>query len=343
MSETVFRSEELPEAERFERWRELMASTHAPMELSSEYAGSYRVTRRLIELGPVVVWPVALQPVVMDRTARLVRQSDPGGYHLSYMLGGTLGVSRARQEETEHGPHHFHTTNTSHTYRVHVRNGSGSLIHGVAVELPQDSLPMPRRQSERAIGRRMTDQDGMGAMLGALLRQLAAAPTEFGREEAARLGGVLVDLVAAMFAGVVDGGELSPEARRRNLVLRVKAFARRNLGAPLTPAMLASAHHISVSYLHRLFRDEAETVSEWVRRERLERIRQELRDPRNAGVPIHHLAERRGFGHHAAFSRAFRAAYGMTPRDYRNNPGAEVERPGDHRADPGSTGGALDR
>jgi AraC-like DNA-binding protein len=98
----------------------------------------------------------------------------------------------------------------------------------------------------------------------------------------------------------------------------VKTFIQRHLHDPeLTPAAVAAAHHISVSYLHRLFRDQDTTVSGWIRQQRLDHVRRDLDDPAQSAVPLHEVAARRGFAHPAVFSRAFRAAYGIPPSDYR--------------------------
>ncbi|MFF5564692.1 helix-turn-helix domain-containing protein [Streptomyces sp. NPDC012623] len=59
-------------------------------------------------------------------------------------------------------------------------------------------------------------------------------------------------------------------------------------------------------------------VSATIRHQRLERARHDLADPALRTVPVHGIAARWGFGHPAAFSRAFRAAYGVPPADYRH-------------------------
>ncbi|MGW2953328.1 helix-turn-helix domain-containing protein [Streptomyces eurythermus] len=45
--------------------------------------------------------------------------------------------------------------------------------------------------------------------------------------------------------------------------------------------------------------------------------REQLADPAQSGVPVHPVAVRAGFEHHSVFTRAFRSAYGMSPRDHR--------------------------
>src|SRR3954469_6071026 len=76
-----------------------------------------------------------------------------------------------------------------------------------------------------------------------------------------RLGMVAVDQLSAVFAHALDAGDsLPPETRRQSLVLRIRAFVQQHLHDPhLTPRTIATAHHISTSYLHRLFQNEEET------------------------------------------------------------------------------------
>ncbi|MFH0245549.1 helix-turn-helix transcriptional regulator [Streptomyces sp. HK10] len=85
----------------------------------------------------------------------------------------------------------------------------------------------------------------------------------------------------------------------------------------MSPPAIAAAHHISLSHLHRLFRDEGSTVSAFLRDQRLRRIRQDLSDPALRRTPVHTVAARWGLTDPSAFSRAFRIAYGISPSDHR--------------------------
>ena len=125
--------------------------------------------------------------------------------------------------------------------------------------------------------------------------------------------------VAALAAQLGAEDRLAPETRRQALVSRVEAFIEQNLGDPgLTPAAIAAHHHISVGYLHRLFQPRQLTVAAWIRHLRLERCRADLANPRLRLRPVHAVGARWGFRSPADFSRAFRAAYGMPPGDYRS-------------------------
>lgn len=138
---------------------------------------------------------------------------------------------------------------------------------------------------------------------------------------------VAIDLAGAVLAGQVDAAErLPPQTRRQTLVSRIDAFIQSNLGDPdLTPATIAAHHHISLGYLHRIFSSRELTVAAQIRRQRLERCRVDLADPQLRTHPIHVIATRWGFRHAADFTRAFRAAHGVTPSDYRQQAVAKAE------------------
>jgi AraC-like DNA-binding protein len=109
---------------------------------------------------------------------------------------------------------------------------------------------------------------------------------------------------------------------RSPMVARVVRFIDEHLAdADLSPEVIAGAHHISVRYLHKLFRDEGTTVGRWIQRRRLEECRRDLvrglRDRRT----IASVAGRWGFLSATHFSRVFRAAYGMSPSEWRDTAG----------------------
>jgi AraC-like DNA-binding protein len=66
-----------------------------------------------------------------------------------------------------------------------------------------------------------------------------------------------------------------------------------------------------------VFQPAGTTVARYVRARRLENCRRELGDPFLGTQRIGAIANRWGLPDAAAFSRAFRAAYGQTPTAYR--------------------------
>ncbi|WP_143674173.1 helix-turn-helix transcriptional regulator, partial [Streptomyces caniscabiei] len=170
---------------------------------------------------------------------------------------------------------------------------------------------------------------GTGALLTGFLTGLERQADALGPSDAPRLGTVLLDLLAAWFAQVLEAEDaLPPETRERALTTRIRAFVRQNLHDPeLTPPVIAAAHHISLSYLHRLFQQDTpgETVAAWIRAQRLEGARRDLANPALSTTPVHTIATRWGLPRASDFTRAFRGAYGVSPTEYRARAGAARE------------------
>ncbi|MER6558773.1 AraC family transcriptional regulator [Streptomyces sp. NPDC001027] len=323
---TAFRTADVPVADRFEYWRQLMDRTIAPSDISSDYAADFRAEQRLLELGPVRVWPVRVLPTRYRRNARLVRQSDPEEYHLSLVLGGGLGFDHVGRSET-YGPQDLWLSDSSRPYVVEPHGAQSSaspappLVTGVGLEIPKSLLPLPYARVRHLLARRLSGRQGPGALLTGFLTGLDQQSAFLQPSDAPRLGMVVVDLLTAWLAHELEAeADLTPEAHRRITVTRIRAFIRDHLHDPeLRPPVVAAAHHISLSYLHRLFQDEGtgETVASWIRGQRLAGARRDLANPALLATPVHVIAARWGITRASDFTRAFRTAYGMSPTEYR--------------------------
>lgn len=123
--------------------------------------------------------------------------------------------------------------------------------------------------------------------------------------------------VAEMVLRTVCGD--APDHSATQVVRRRQArdVIRARLGDPsLTAAAVAADLGISPRRLHQVFEGQC-SVAGQIRALRIERARGLLGDPVAGEQSIAGIATRCGFGDHASFSRAFRQATGMTPRDFR--------------------------
>ncbi|MEV7203262.1 AraC family transcriptional regulator [Streptomyces griseoluteus] len=318
---TVFRSEDVSVEDRFDHWRELISRTHAPSDMTSEYAADFWAHQRLLELGSVTIWPASFRPARFRRSARMVRQSDPELYHVTLLLDGGLGVDHAGQTGT-HRQSDLYVVDTSRPYDVRSQgNQEGGVITGVGVEFPKVLLPVSPDRVQDLLGVRLSGREGTGALLANFLTALNREAESLRPSEAPRLGAVVLDLVSAWLAQVLDSeASLSPETRQQVLVRKIKTFIQHNLhDSELTPPVVAAAHHISLSYLHRIFHQQTrgETVAAQIRRLRLEAVRCDLADSAQRTTAIHAIAARWGIPRVSDLTRSFRAAYGVSPKEYR--------------------------
>jgi AraC-like DNA-binding protein len=98
---------------------------------------------------------------------------------------------------------------------------------------------------------------------------------------------------------------------------RLRALIHQHLHSPsFGPQRLANLAGMSRSALYRLFESRG-GVGHYIQGMRMRRALALLSDPTLAQQPIASLAERAGFFDPSAFSRAFRAAHGCSPREAR--------------------------
>jgi AraC-like DNA-binding protein len=296
-------------------WTDAAQATFEPMTVRTPVRGPFhgRVWRQ--ELGPLTVSRLAADASVVARTPALIRASDAGRFELALQLRGRCVVGQGdRRAVLEPGT--ISSWHSSRPYTVDARTPFDLLLVYCPDALVRPhldrllrctALPVP---AERGVGR------VLAGLLALLLEGLESDTLSGAEHDVAES---LLSLVRALHR---DPGERSarPNARA-SAALRaaVKATIEERLGdAGLGPAALARRHHISRSYLDRLFAGEGTSVGAWIRARRLERVRRDLADPTLAGETIARIGARWGFPSPAHLSRAYRAAYGESPRAARS-------------------------
>lgn len=171
----------------------------------------------------------------------------------------------------------------------------------------------------------------LGALLSPLLSDLARAAAEARPAVGDMLAWNAVNLLSTLAAEQLDTGTPGTPGTpgpRPPVLTRILEYVELHLTDPdLSPEAVARAHHISVRYLHKLFKDEGATVGRWILRRRLEECRRDLMRHGRGSRTIAAVAGRWGFSSATHFSRVFRAAYGMSPREWRDG-AARGARPG---------------
>jgi AraC-like DNA-binding protein len=262
-----------------------------------------------LEFGATQVPAMTNPSLEALRTPKPIRRSDPELCQVPLTLRGEQRITEVGRD-TSLRPYDLVVHDSSRPF--HGRVPIADTVAGTVAQAPRALFPLPAAKVDQLLA------EGIVALLAQFLVRLTK-DADRRPSDGVRLGIVLLDLVVALLAHELDADSPVPaEDHRRTLILRIQEFIRERPGdSQLTPAAIAAAHHISTRHLHRLFQDQGITVNAWIRAQRLESCRGDLADPALRRTPIHEIAMRRGFRHPAAFSRAFRGAYGLSPRDYR--------------------------
>ncbi|MFF7251126.1 helix-turn-helix domain-containing protein [Embleya sp. NPDC008237] len=244
-----------------------------------------------------------------------MRPADGAGAHvtITIQIDGTAHVSQDGRE-TPVRPGEMFLVETHRPFRV--EHGGHVRLH--AFHVPRRSLGGAERNVPAVTAIAFPPDRGVAAMFAPVLTSLSRSAPDIAPAVGERLAGNVADLLATLIAEHAPATSPDLDSAFGELPRRVREYIDRNLGDPeLSPERIAQAQRISVRYLHRMFESEGISVGRLIQRRRLERCAAELARRGRVSPTVSAVAQRWGFVSPAHFSRAFRATYGVSPRDWR--------------------------
>jgi AraC-like DNA-binding protein len=249
----------------------------------------------------------------LTRASRHVRIGAPERISLAVQVGGCSTTRTLADPDGTNDPGELRLVDLTSAFdHVAAENGVADALYidnerlGLTVDVVREAAPRLAVSPLYDLVRRHLQQ------------VRAVADQVEGTEAGAMLGAGTVELVRALIASAAAEPNLRPTSAE-SLFARVTSFMASYLGdADLSPARIAAEHNISVRYLHLLFAQQGLTVRTWLVRERLEGARRALA----AAGPGHQasiaaVGRMWGFPDAGHFARRFRAAYGMSPTQWR--------------------------
>ncbi|MFI0467213.1 helix-turn-helix domain-containing protein [Saccharopolyspora sp. 5N102] len=187
-------------------------------------------------------------------------------------------------------------------------------------QVPRQAVALPHSDICAVTATTLPTDSGVAAMLAPFLSMLAKTAATCPPHVGEQLAGTVTDLLTMLISERTGESESAGERNARQaMAQRVREYVNQHLADPdLSPEAIAAHHRISVRYLHKIFEGEGTTISRWIQQRRLEECSRELTRRRHVSPTVSAVAQRWGFVNPAHFSRVFRAAYGMSPREWRN-------------------------
>ncbi|MGV9773226.1 helix-turn-helix domain-containing protein [Streptosporangium sp. NPDC003464] len=317
MSVIEFGTQHLPAGERFDFWVDQIFKSHVSSLIQSDAKHDFQASVLSLNLGTVTVSALETPPLRSSRTTRLIRQSDPeaGLIHLPY---GQPGYASQRKRECRLTAGDIVLYDSSRPLCV-LQDSGDAVSRWILVEIPRKELELAIPSIEELVAVPLCARAGVGRLLSRYLDELLGNARTYDETDLGALGLITIDLIAAMCAQQTGTHAQSLPMSGEALLVSIRRFIEQHLADPgLTPERIAAAHHISVRYLHKLFHmQDGPSVAAWIRGQRLERCRRDLRNSQLEQVPVAIIAQRWGFPDPAHFTRRFRSTYGSTPTEYR--------------------------
>ncbi|MFE9776400.1 helix-turn-helix domain-containing protein [Streptomyces sp. NPDC005931] len=270
---------------------------------------------RLGEVGPLGIFSARATAATVRRTGRLARQDQEPIVLVGLQVTGTSVVVQNGRECLLR-PGDFALYESTSPYTLLYEEG----VDHHFLRFPRAALALPDRSLRDITAVSLGPGNPLARLAFTYFSQLALSDELHRGAHAGAAFEPSVELlrgVVASHRGDTGSAKASSEA---TLGLRITQYIREHLADPdLSAARIAAAHGISVRHLYVVLSRSGISLGDWIRTRRLAERRRELAGPGGRLRTIAAIARSWGFVDATHFSKVFKQAYGVTPRDWRDH------------------------
>lgn len=299
----------------FDAWCDVLSANDIPMQIECARRDTFRAEMRTKNLGGINFFDIRADAHKAVRTAALLTSDDTRVYGVTLQIEGTSSLTQDGQTSILQ-PGDFALYDSTREFERDFPEAYRCFI----VRFPHSMMQLPSHTLSSVTATRFGAKDGVGVVVSPFLAETANNLSELSGWTGARVAHALIDLVSSALAEKLTDAQIASANPRAHAFVRVCDYIMQNLGDPtLSPDVIAHANFISTRQVHKIFHAERITVSQFIRDRRLEECRRQLADPADAHLTVGQIAAQWGIYDGAHFSRIFRNAYGMSPREYRRS------------------------
>lgn len=294
-------------ANRLERWQDDVHCICGGFETHTQEDISNFVGR--IELKKIVNFEFAsikTNALSLRKRKNHLHSEDGKDFFLIYQKSGSSTLLQ-RNKEALLRTGDFALIDSRYTSEFHYLEES----HHLSFHVPCNVLEQRLRNGSARVCETLTGQSPVGNVIAGFIQQISARHELFEGYEGTAMEEALITLLAP----IADDNE----SLGKNLsdYARVTAYIDQRLKDELNHEEIARAVGTSVRSLYRLFEGKQQTLGNYIRDCRLEKCAEQLRSQSNSHESVTHIAYRWGFRDSSHFSRAFKAKFELSPRQYR--------------------------
>ncbi|WP_420625538.1 helix-turn-helix domain-containing protein [Candidatus Poriferisodalis sp.] len=295
--------------ERFDYWHEVICRTY--VHIDAETLPSDRTFRAKLaasDLGRVTLSRVWAEPHCVRRSVDLIERQPHDTLMVSLMLRGA-GILAQQDREVALGTGDASLYDGSQPFSLALPDRFDMIV----LQFDREALVQRCPMAEELTASRLPAEAPAFAPVFSVLRSLQRSQI---RDESAlskQFGASLLDILAVALAEHF-GTATTKEIQRKQKFLHACGYINACTDdASLSPSQIASAIGVSLRYLHVLFHENGNSVSNYMFSRRIAKCYTDLVDPSKMHLSITDIAHSRGFKTIAHFSRRFSEAYGRSP------------------------------
>jgi AraC-like DNA-binding protein len=313
---TFFTTETVDESSRLEYWREIVRQAFVPLECCRVSEGRFNCFAETAQLGRLRFSRVRSGAHEVERTPAHIRQATEATLLVSLQIMGTgLLLQDGREAVLKPGAITCYESVRPFSWVCHEK------FEQLVLLIPREDIVGKSGQLERLTARVIGGDSAIGTLVSGFLLRAFPLVNQVSPATAQNLSRIASDLIVTALCEL-NGDQPAQRWNRTALLGRAKQVINDNLCDPdLRPETVAQILKISLRYLQDLFKDENTTPSSWIWSRRIEECRRRLGNPLFAGAAVSQIAFDCGFSDFSHFSHRFKAAFSVSPSDYRTSVG----------------------
>jgi AraC-like DNA-binding protein len=310
---TVLTTTEVLERKRAQYWQDAVCDTFVELDCEVRANRPFFGELATTQCDGLHFSNVRSEGQIVKRTRTRIRRAREEVMLISLQVSGVgLVAQDGREARLEPGDFACYDSTRPYTLRFNAE------FEQLVLHMPRDAMVRRIGRTETWTARRVEAASPVGSLVLPFVRRTAAVVSDIAPATASRLSETCLSLVTAALGEQLGGGIEGQTSARTALTFRAKAVIESNLhDHALNTEKVAALLCISPRYLQDLFHAEQTTVSDWIWQRRLEKSRRDLADPLRACDSIAQIALACGFADFGHFSRRYKEAFGIPPREYR--------------------------
>lgn len=317
---SLFRTQTLPEAERFGAWRESVGVFLDARLDSRSDAGAFAGDVESYLLDDIVISRPRANGQKFDRRSPRIASDGIDHYMIQLFVRGGADIALGRR--SLQGARRLIGFDLGE--ELDSFNSDFDIICAI---IPRRRLAPLLMQPDSLQGA-MPLSGGGGKLLAEFMSNLFDCLPDLAPQQTGSAARAVSELVATAFNGEPIAANDTSELAHGALELKAKTLIRNGLGcATLDPDEIAGAMGLSRSAMYRLFRDSG-GIAHYICEQRLRRCFADLVSERGREKQVAAIAWQWGFTDPAHFSRLFRDRFGCSPTEAREGAHALLRREG---------------
>lgn len=306
----VFTTDTFPEHERFDFWMDVVCRTLLKLDFEYREPKPFFGELRHARFAGIELVEMRARPHVFFRTRRHLSQLDQDAMVMSIPLTATSNKRvNSRCLPSVKGDISFYDGSREQELNVQ------SEIHAMVIQVPKVLFDDHLRDVSSFDATIVPTATPLGRLVSDFFLQAIHAMPQYAKDEKIAARDMFLSMLSiSLTTKYKNTLELSDV--KQGVLTQVKSYVREYCHTQhLTPAQIALRFHMSIRYLYKLFEGEPYTLAQYTLRCRLERSTALLINWPT--MQVAQVAYQSGFADPSHYSRAFKKAFHMSPREYR--------------------------